>query len=334
MTKRICAALILAVLAAACGGTADEPEQRTLTIYSGRSEELVGPLIDRFAEKAGIEVDVKYGDTAALATTILEEGDNSPADLFFAQDAGSLGALDAENRFIGLEPDLLAAVPERFQADSGRWIGTSGRVRVIAFNPSLVEEADVPDSVFDLTAAKWKGQVGWAPTNGSFLVFLTGMRAVEGEAKAKAWLEDMKANDTQVFDSNDSIAEAIAEEDITLGLVNHYYPFEVREEIPGADVEAHFLSDGDIGGLINVAGAGILGTTDHRDEAIEFIEYLLSEEGQEFFVEETWEYPVLPGFEADPRLPALDELEAPDVELNDLGDLEGTLELLQDVGLT
>jgi iron(III) transport system substrate-binding protein len=333
---RIAAVLALVAVAMAACGSDEGPSAGAaskITVYSGRSENLVGPLIDQFQRASGITVSVKYGDTAELAATIVEEGDRSPADLFFAQDAGALGALEKEGRFAPLPSSVLQRVPERFRAPAGDWVGTSGRVRVVAYNPTLVNESELAPSILSFTASKWKDKLGWAPTNGSFQIFVTALRKLEGQDVARRWLEGIKRNGAKVYPNNDAIAEAIAEGEIEAGFVNHYYPFEIREEIPDANVSDHFFRNGDVGGLINVAGAGILKTSDKKDQAARFIEYLLSESGQRYFVTKTFEYPLVPGLKPDPRLPALASLDAPKVALSELNDLDGTLKLLRDVGL-
>ncbi|MGH2784239.1 MAG: iron ABC transporter substrate-binding protein [Actinomycetota bacterium] len=328
------AAVMLGVVVtlAACGG-GSKTAGSTITVYSGRSESLVGTLIKQFEEKFDITVKVRYGDTAELAALIAEEGGASPADVFWAQDAGALGALQEQGRFAKLDDRILSPVPAAYRSTDGRWVGASGRVRVIAFNPELVKENDVPDSVLQLTDARWKGKVGWAPTNGSFQVFVTAFRETKGDAAARAWLQAMKANGAKMFANNDAIAEAVGEGEIPLGLVNHYYPFEIVAEHPDAKIQDHFLAAGDIGGLVNVSGAGVLNTSKNKLAAQRFINYLLSADGQRYFVEKTWEYPLVPGIEADPRLPKFTDLQPPTVDLSSLGDLEGTLTLLRDVGL-
>ena len=132
----------LCVLAlAGCGG-GFSPGEDELVVYSGREEELVGPLIERFEEETGIEVAVRYANSSELAATLAEEGGNSPADVFWAQDPGALGAVEAEGRFAELPQRVLDRVPERFRDPDGTWTGVSGRVRVIAYNTD-----DVPESV-------------------------------------------------------------------------------------------------------------------------------------------------------------------------------------------
>ena len=268
---------VAALSLAGCGGG----ESDTLTIYSGREEELVAPLIEQFEEETGTDVEVRYGDSAELAATIAEEGDGSPADVFFAQDPGSLGAVAGEGLLAELPAESLDRVPEDFRDPDGRWVGTSGRSRVIAYNTDALSEDEVPDSVFDLTDERWRGKVGVAPTNASFQAFVTAMRLQQGEEKTREWLEALKANGVRFYEKNTPIVEAVASGEIDLGLVNHYYLYLVQEEQPGAPVANHFLPGDDPGALVSAAGVGVLENADNRDGAESFVEFLLSDEGQQ-----------------------------------------------------
>ena len=335
MTKLRRPALIAALLVggalaiAACGG--DDGEDK-LTVYSGREEEYVGPLFEAFEEESGIELDVRYGETAELAATLIEEGDNSPADVFFAQDAGALGALEKEGLFVALPQSALDRVEARYRSPEGVWVGTSGRARVVGYNTDKLSEADLPPSILDFTDPKWKGKIGWAPTNGSFQAFVTAMRLTEGEEATEEWLRGIVANDPVVFEDNEAIRDAIASGEVDVGFLNHYYIAEaIAEEGPEYPVRGYHPA-GDVGSLINVAGIGIVEGTDNSAGAEEFTEFVLGDEQQRYFAEEVKEYPLVAAIPADPEVTPLAEIEQPDVQLGDLDDLEGTLDLLQRAG--
>jgi iron(III) transport system substrate-binding protein len=325
---------VLAVGAAACGGSGDGDGK--LTVYSGREEELVAPLFQRFEQETGIDVEVRYSDSAELAATIAEEGDNSPADVFFAQDPGSLGAVEAEGLLAKLPAEILDRVPGAFRDPDGHWVGTSGRARVLVYNTEELSEDEVPDSVFDLTDPKWKGRIGIAPTNASFQAFVTAMRLSEGDERTREWLEAVKRNDPKFYEKNTPVVEAVASGEVALGLVNHYYLYLVRQEQPGAPIANHFLAPGDPGSLVSVAGAAVLASSD-RDLGEQFVEFLLSDESQRFYVDEAEEaeYPLVAGIAPKPGLPSLDSLRGPEIVLDRLGaELERTLELLNETGYT
>ncbi|MGH3011414.1 MAG: iron ABC transporter substrate-binding protein [Gaiellaceae bacterium] len=338
------AALALA-LATACGGDDENgsggagaaEEGGSLVVYSGREEELVAPLFELFEQETGIDAEIRYGDSAELAATIAEEGTGSPADVFFAQDPGALGAVETEGLLAELSADLLDRVEPRFRDPDGHWIGTSGRARVLAYNTESVSDDELPGSVADLTDPEWEGRLGIAPTNGSFQAFVTAMRLTEGEEATQAWLEGIQANDPKLYESNTAIVEAAATGEIDVGLVNHYYLYVVREEQPDAPVENHFFPGDDPGALVSVAGAAILSDADNHEEAERFLDFLLSEEGQAFYAEAAAEaeYPLIEGIEPRQGLPPLEDLQGPEIELDLLGpELEATLELLNQVGLT
>ncbi|MDX1510634.1 MAG: iron ABC transporter substrate-binding protein [Nitriliruptorales bacterium] len=339
---RLLGSVALLAMLAACGTdpvngptASDSPdgEAVTLTVYSGRDEELVQEAFDRFTAETGIQVDVRYAGTAELASTLLEEGDASPADLYWAQDAGALGAVARAGLLATLPDDILGLVADGNRDVDGRWVGITGRARTIAYNTDALAADEVPASVLDLTAPEWAGRVGWAPGNGSFQAFVTAMRIELGEAVTRDWLEDMLANGAQEYPSNSTIVEAIGRGEVDLGLVNHYYLFRFLDEDPDFPV-AQVFPAGDVGGMLNVAGVGVLASSQQQAAAQQLVEFLLSEEIQGYFsgVREELEYPLRLGVPASPDLPPLDELDPPAIDLGDLDDLAGTLQLLADVG--
>ena len=302
-----------------------------LVIYSGRSEALIGDVLAEFSETTGIATEVRYGDTAELASAILNEGDASPADVFFGQDAGALGALESAGRFAPLDEETIAVVDPAYRSASDAWVGVTGRVRVIAYDTRVLGPDDLPTSVTELVDERWQGRVGWAPTNGSFQAFVTALRLTAGEDGARSWLEAMVANGAQPYEKNTAIVEAIARGEIAVGLVNHYYVLRYLAEDPDYPVANHYLTD-DIGGLVNVAGVGVLSTSQRPAAATALVAFLLSEQTQSTFAQRTGEaeYPLRSGV-ATGDLPALDTLRPPAIDLTRLEDLQGTLALLREV---
>lgn len=307
----------------------------TLTLYSGRSKSLVEPIIQQFEKETGIEVKVSYANTTQLAAKLRTEGDKSPASLFWAQDAGALGAVSKNGLFAKLPESILSKVPETFRHTDGLWLATSGRARVLAYSPERVNADALPDSIFDLTQPKWKGKVGWAPLNASFQAFVTAMRAQVGENRAEQWLRDMKANGTKAYQKNTPIIEALAAGEIDLGLPNHYYLFRFKKRDSKYPVEQSFFKANDPGNLVNVAGIGLLKSSENQETALKFIEYLLSPKAQQYFVSEVFEYPVTEGVIPNANLLPLTELLkiVPTFNLNEMDDLEGTLKLLRRVDI-
>lgn len=327
------AALTLAApLLAACGSDDDAD----LVIYSGRNEKLVGPIIDAFEKESGLTVEVRYGDTAELAAQLLEEGDNTPADVFFSQDAGALGRLSDEDLLADLTTAELDRVDARYSSAEGDWVGVTGRVRVLGYDPEQVTGEELPDDVLELAGSDWAGRVAIAPTNASFQAFVTAMRVELGEDTAKEFLEGLIANDVQKYENNLAIIDAIEAGEVAVGLINHYYLHERKKELGEENVrtELKFLPSGTVGALINVAGVGILDAHADNENAAEFVDYLLSDEVQADFVEATGEYPLVTGTTGPDDVPSLDELDGgAQMDLGELDSLDETVALLTEVGL-
>ena len=321
--------LCLGLLAPACSTDGER-----LTVYSGRSKALIGPLLDDFSEETGIAIDVRYGDSADLALLIDEEGDKTEADVFISQSPGAVGFLDEAGRLSPLGEDELGLVEERYQGGNGDWIGLSGRVRVLVYNTDLVEADDLPESVLELTDPRFADRVALAPNNGSFQDFVTGMRIELGEDVAAEWLEGMAANGAQPYANNVAIVEAVTRGEVPMGLVNHYYLERALAEDPDLPAENHFFAAGDLGSLLIVTAASVIEGTDRSEDAGALVDFLLSEGAQRFFAEETFEYPLASGVEPVESLPPLSSIPTTSIDLDQLGGgLAKTAELIQDSGL-
>ncbi|HCK67480.1 MAG TPA: iron ABC transporter substrate-binding protein [Anaerolineae bacterium] len=335
----------MTIIISACGGatsvstaepasTEEVEASDKLVVYSGRSESLVGPIIAQFSEATGIEVEVRYGSTAEIAATLLEEGANSPADVFFAQDPGGLGAVTKEGLFAPLPEETLAKVPAEFRSPDGLWVGVSARARVVVYNTELVQPAELPEDIWDFTDPKWNNKIGWAPSNGSFLAMVTAMRVVWGEERTLEWLQGIQANNPKVFEGNAPIVEAVGNGEVEVGFVNHYYLYRFLTE-QGEDFGArnYFLPGGGPGSLVMVAGTGRLANGQNEANALKFIDFMLSTVAQQYFASTTYEYALTEGVNLQRELTPLAELNRLEIDMVDLDDLAGTTQLLQEAGL-
>ncbi|MCZ4655469.1 iron ABC transporter substrate-binding protein [Dietzia kunjamensis] len=319
---------------AAC--TSDSDESDALVLYSGRSESLVAPLIEQISDSTGVDIEVRYASTPEMAAQIAEEGEASPADVFFSQDAGALGALDNAALLQQLDESVTEAVPAEYRAADGTWVATSLRARVLIYDSRTLDEAEVPDTIDAVLAPEWKGRVGYAPTNASFQSFVTALRVDRGDEAAEQWLRDFLANDPQTFENNNALLQAVDAGAVELGLTNHYYWYNSAAEKGAENMRARvkYMAQGDPGALVNVAGVAILASTDRPDDARRVVEAFLAEPAQTYFVEETSEYPVVPGIATDAAgLPPLDTLGGPDIDLGQLDGLEQTQAMLARVGM-
>ncbi len=306
----------------------------SLVIYSGRSESLVGPIIQHFEDVTGINVAVKYGGTGQIAATLLEEGENSPADVFFAQDPGGLGEVANAGMFATLPSGVTNKVPVWARSPESQWVGISGRARVVVYNTDNISPDALPATMEDFTKPEWKGRIGWAPTNGSFQAMVTAMRVVWGEDKTREWLLGVQANEPNVYPKNTPTVAAAGAGEIDVGFVNHYYLHRfIAEEGEDFAARNYHPTGGGPGGIILVAGAGMLETAENKENAERFFNFLLSTVAQQYFAGQTFEYPLVEGVRTNRILTPLDNINNPDVDMAALDDLSGTQALLRDIGI-
>ncbi|MGI9017039.1 MAG: iron ABC transporter substrate-binding protein [Euzebya sp.] len=309
--------------------------RNAVTIYSGRTQNLVGPLLDRFTQETGIDVDVRYGDSAELALLIQQEGERTPADVFYSQSPGATGFLAGQNRLATLDSDILDLVDPRFRNGDGLWVGVSGRQRVLVFNQDLIAKDDLPQSVFDVNDPRYAGQVAVAPSNGSFQDFITAMIVTEGEQTARDFLDGLVQADAPTYANNNAIVEAVGRGEVPMGLTNHYYNYRFLAEDPDLPSRNHLFGGDDIGALLIASPISILQVTDQPDAARQLVQFLLNTESQTYFAEETFEYPLADGVSPAEGIPPLDTLEVPPFDIDELGGgLDTTLEMIRDSGLS
>ena len=324
----------VAVLATAlsCAPAAEQtaaPEP--LIVYSGRNESLVGPILERFTASTGAAVEVRYGDTSELTATLLEEGANTPADVFISQDAAALGALSDAGLLAGLPEGVLDRVPAANRSSEDLWVGVSGRARTMVYNPERIAREELPLRLEEVVEERFAGRYGVAPTNGSFQAHMAVYQVVEGAEALDALLAGMAANGAQRYPKNSAIVQATAAGEVDFGLVNHYYVWRALAEDPEAPVAVAYFSEGEASNFVNMAGAGVLSD---RVEAVELVSYLLSDEAQAYFSSETFEYPLVASVEPAEGLTPLSQVPTPGVDFGTVaGALEDTLDRIAASGL-
>lgn len=349
---------VITIATALAGQAAAQSEANAITVYSGRSAALVAPIVKAFEQATGATVKVRYATDAALLAALQEEGARSPADLLWANTAGALVTAGERGLLRKLPADLLRK-PAQFSPASGLWVPLSARFRVLAYNPARVTAAALPKSVLDLPKlTKYAGRIGWTPAYSSFQDFVTALRTVYGDARARQWLLDMKKLRPKAYGSNSSMLQDVAGAELDLALTNHYY---VERLVAGApegeqedeseeqgseeetgvaggarpNVRSHFFANGDVGNLELVTGAGVLRTSRRAANAERFLAYLLTPAAQAKVASTIREYPVLNGVTLPKGLiPSAEALaRSPKIDLGRLKDLEGTLRMLRETGI-
>jgi iron(III) transport system substrate-binding protein len=320
---------------AACGGAgASDSGTRTLTLYNAQHEDLMKAMVAGFTEKTGIEVEFRNGDDAELANQIVQEGNASPADVFVTENSPSVQLVADAGLFSPVEEATLAQVPAQYRPSSGSWVGFAARSTVLAYNPDLISEAQLPASMLDLANPEWKGRVGFPPGGADFQAIVSAVLALRGEEATRTWLQGLADGDA-IYPGNTAVMKAVNEGEIPVGIMYHYYWYKDQAE-SGANsdhVRLHLLGNQDPGAFVSVSGAGVLASSGHQDEAQQLVEYLTSADGQRRLAASTaLEYAVGNGAASAAVLPPLDTLGAPAV---DPGSLNGpkVTQLMQDVGL-
>jgi iron(III) transport system substrate-binding protein len=335
----------LAVVVAGCSGDGDtaggdtgipddqaaserEPNE-TITVYGRPASELFG----LFEQETGVKVLARSGAFDELADQIIEEGADSPADVFYAPLSDGLGLLSAAGRLATLSDEQLGRVPEAYRSPDGTWVGASGRALIVVYNTDRLSEDDLPDSILGFTDPAWRGRIGWDPANRALQGGITALRQLEGEDETRTWLEGIQANAPAVFEGPGPITTAVAAgEIIDVGFGNHFYLDDLQAESDAMNVAAKFYP-GDPGGLLNPAGVGIVEGTANRAAANAFVDFVLSTTAQQYFAEVNLEIPVVEGIEPPDGLPTADELIVPDLDMRQLEDLQATRDLLREVGI-
>ena len=329
---RVAAALLIALLAPACRTPSEQLAARPqVVVYSGRSESLAGPLFERLGETLGLDIRVRYGGTAELAATLMEEGKATPAHLFLSQDAAALGALAEADLLAGLPSRTLDLVAPQFRSPEGEWIGLSGRVRCVVYNTERMRPEDLPASLEQVIEPRFRGRFGIAPTNGSFQAHLAVFGTVAGQPALEDLLAGLVANEPGRYPKNSAIVEAVIAGEIDFGLVNHYYLLRALAETPGAPAANYFMPTGAVSSFVNLSGVALLRST---PEALALVDALLGESAQTYFATETFEYPLSAGVAPAAGLPPLGDLRARQLPFDRVAArLEETLELIAASGL-
>ncbi len=307
-----------------------------LVIYSGRSEQLIQPVLDAFQAKyPDVKILLKSGQNSALANALIEEQSNPQADVFITTEIFTVQSMYQQGIFQSYRPAAADELPAEFIGPEDSWVGITRRARVIMYNTELVNAEEAPTSIFDLTDPKWKGQIAAAgSTNGGMQAQIAAMSQLLGKQATQEWLAGMIANEVTFFGGHTDVRKAVGAGEFKIGLVNHYYYYLQLAEDSPVGVVFPDQGDGEIGLITNATAAGIVKGAKNTSAAQAFIDFLLSPEGQELFAELNYEYPLIPGVALHPEVQSLDEYRLADVNVADAAlNLDATLNLIETVGL-
>jgi iron(III) transport system substrate-binding protein len=327
-----------AVLALGCLAFAADARaaDQTLTLYSGQHPQTVDGLIADFEATTGIKVRVHAGEGPEVANQLIVEDKDSPADVYFTENTPELVLLEEKGLLADIAPDALASVPLRYSSTSGKWLGVLARTNVLAYNPAMIKESDLPASLLDFAKPAWKDKVAIAPTDADFLPIVGAVLALKGKDEALAWLKGLKAN-AQIFDDDEAVVAAVEGGRVATGVINNYYwnRLAVQQGADKTKSKVYYFSKGDPGAVVNISGVAVLKSAPYPDAAQKFAAYLVSERAQQLLAKGkiNFEYPLRPGVAPDPMLKPFDELQPPSLDPTKLGDDSSVGELLQEAGL-
>ena len=326
---RTLAACALGMALSTATQAADKVE---LTLYNGQHKEIGEAIAQAYEAKTGIHVNVRKGSSNQLASQVMEEGQRSPADVIYTEESPPLNNLGEQGFLAKIDDSTLDMLPPDYVAKDGSWMGVTARVRVVAYNPKLIDEKDLPETVLDFAEPQWQGKVGFVPTSGAFQEQAVAIIKLHGREAAEEWLTGLRAFG-KTYTNNMVALKAVENGEIATVLVNNYYWFALQREKGQLDSKLHYFSNGDAGGLITISSAAALKSSKHPREAQALLAYMASEEGQRVITQTTAEYPLHKGMVSDRGLKPFDELQAPAITPADIGNAEDALDLERDVGL-
>ena len=329
-------ALSLTSLGLVLGLSAAHAQTGSLTIYSAQHPQVDAMLAAEFTKETGIKVLLHEGEGPDVANQLIQEGADSPADVFFTENSPELNLLDEKGLLAPVDPATLQLVPARYSGESGNWLGVLARENVLAYNPGKISAAALPAHLLDLAWPEWKGKIGIAPSDSDFLPLVSAVIKVEGTAKALAWLQGLKANGL-IYQDDESVVAAVARGDVAVGIINNYYWDRLETELGPEKIDSkiYHFRNGDVGGLINVSGAAVLKSSKNQEEAQKFLAFLDSETAQMLLgaSDIDYEYPLRPGVAPNAKLTPFNTLTPPTIDVSKLGDDQAAGQLLQQAGL-
>jgi iron(III) transport system substrate-binding protein len=317
-----------------CTASPARAEDQTLALYNGQHRPPVEALVAAFTAATGIAIVTRNGNSAQLASQLIEEGANSPADVFWSEESPSLAAIDAKGLLAPLDAETLKQIPAEYAAKDGTWIGAGARCRVVVYNKSMIELSALPKTVLDFAGESWADKVAFAPNSGAFQQQVVAVSLLKGRDVALNWLKGLRQYG-RVYNSDSAAVEAVEGGDIAVALSNNYYWHALEHEL-GADSmnsALYFIGNGDPGTLITVSGAGVLKTSKKSVAAQRFVAFMVSAEGQAAIVGAIAEYPLRPSVVSPFSLKPFDQLDPAPVTPADLGDAADALALLREADL-
>jgi iron(III) transport system substrate-binding protein len=340
---RVIRRLVLAAAAAlaglgliGCGGSSSGGN--VLVVYSAQHPETTAAIVQAFTKQTGIKVQLKNDDEDLLTAQVEQEGDRSPADVFYTENSNWLQQLGDRGMLAKVAAATLARVPARDSASNGDWLGVSGRFSALIYNPSKISASQLPTSALGLANPRYRGKLELAPAETDFWPVIVSIVRARGKATALAWLNGLKANagaDDNAPD-NETVVGDVSNGVAAIGLINHYYYYRIRSEMAAGSFHAklRWFAPRDPGYVEDISGAGILQSAPHPAAAQRFLAFLASRTGQRVIAHSaSFEYPLVAGVAANSQLPPAATLKPNSITPAQIGTGLEARRLLQQAGL-
>jgi len=305
-----------------------------ITVYNAQHESLTQEWADAFTAATGIAVTIRQGSDLEVGNQILQEGANSPADVFLTENSPAMVLVDKAGLFEPLPQDILDQVPAQFRAADGDWTGIAARSTVFAYNKDKLNADTLPKSMDDLAAPEWKGRWAASPSGADFQAIVGAYLQLKGEDATLAWLKAMKENAVIVRGNRTAMASANKGE-VDGALIYHYYYYgdQAGTKESSDNVQLHFFKNEDPGAFISLSGGGVLKSSKHKEAAQKFLQFITSAPGQAVLRDGTsFEFAIGVGADSNAALPVIADLHAPTVDQSALDNAKVT-ELMTAAGL-
>jgi len=307
---RLFAALAFAAIAAPALAQDDG-----ITVYTSQHQALTQAWADAFTAKTGIPVAIRKGTDILMANQIIQEGINSPADLFLTENSPAMVMVEQAGLFEPVAPETLAQVPEQFRPSSGNWIGIAARTTLFVYNTEMLAEADLPKSMLDLAKPEWQGRWGASPAGADFQAIVSALLQLKGFDETANWLAGLKQN-AVVYRGNFEAMRGANMGEVAGALIYNYYYFGDKAATGESSdkLDDHYFGADDPGGFVSISGGGVLKASDNPEAAQQFLAFVTGPEGQGVLRDNAFEYTVGSGVEANPILPPLSSIGYPKVD--------------------
>ncbi|MEX1109972.1 MAG: Fe(3+) ABC transporter substrate-binding protein [Dongiaceae bacterium] len=314
-----------AILAPALAAQAED----VLNVYTTRQEVLIQPVLDAYRAETGTQINVIFAKEG-LVERLKSEGPNSPADVLLTADVGYILDADHEGLLQAIDSDVLnEAIPEAYRQSDGRWYGFSLRARPIMYAPDRVDPSEL-SSYEDLADPKWKGRICIRSSSNVYNQSLvSSMILANGAEATQEWANAFVANFAREPNGGDrdQIA-AVAAGECDIAIANTYYlggmlqaEDEPDQMAAAKAVRIFWPNQDDRGVHVNITGGGVAANAPHRDEAIAFLEFLVTDEAQRLFADAVNEYPIRTDMQANEVVASFGEYEADPLPLEQLADV-------------